>query len=120
MVDADELAAARARGAAQRRELDRELIVKMTKQIAILFPGCPPHHAAAIAEHTAVRGSGRVGRTAAGRNLEEPPWPRPLPPRFVTSIPITIRYWRLVWIVLTPGSRWPIRCKRLWKLGGHR
>ena len=35
----------------------------MTKQIAILFPGCPPRDAAAIAEHTAVRGSGRVGRT---------------------------------------------------------
>jgi hypothetical protein len=43
----------------------------MTKQIATLFPGCPPRDAAAIAQHTAVRGSGRVGRTAAGRNLEE-------------------------------------------------
>ena len=43
----------------------------MTKRIEDLFPGCPPREAAAIAEHTAVRGSGRVGRTAAGRNLEE-------------------------------------------------
>ena len=70
-ADADERAAARARGATQRRELDRELVARMTKQIATLFPGCPPRDAAAIAQHTAVRGSGRVGRTAAGRNLEE-------------------------------------------------
>jgi hypothetical protein len=70
-ADADERAAARARGALQRREHDRELVARMTKEIAALFPGCPPRDAAAIAQHTAVRGSGRVGRTAAGRKLEE-------------------------------------------------
>jgi hypothetical protein len=70
-ADADERAAARARGATQRGEQDRELVARMTKQIVALFPGCPPRDAAAIAQHTAVRGSGRVGRTAAGRNLEE-------------------------------------------------
>jgi hypothetical protein len=43
----------------------------MTEQIRALFPGCPPQEAAAIAGHTAVRGSGRVGRTAAGRKLDE-------------------------------------------------
>jgi hypothetical protein len=48
------------------------LIAQMTERIGILFPGCPPRQAAAIAAHTAARGSGRVGRTAAGRNLEEP------------------------------------------------
>jgi len=71
-ADANERAAARARGAAQRRKQDGELVARMTKQIADLFPGCPPRDAAAIAQHTAVRGSGRVGRTAAGRKLEEP------------------------------------------------
>ena len=71
-ADAWERASARAHAAAQRREQDRELVARMTKQIAILFPGCPSRDAAAIAEHTAVRGSGRVGRTAAGRKLEEP------------------------------------------------
>jgi len=34
------------------------------------FPGCPPERARAIAEHAAARGSGRVGRSAAGRALE--------------------------------------------------
>jgi hypothetical protein len=33
--------------------------------------GCPAHELASIAQHTAPRGSGRVGRTEEGRNLEE-------------------------------------------------
>jgi len=36
-----------------------------------LFPGCPPERAAAIAARTATRGSGRIGRTAAGQRLDE-------------------------------------------------
>jgi hypothetical protein len=35
-----------------------------------LFPGCPADRAQAIAVHTGRRGSGRVGRTAAGRALD--------------------------------------------------
>lgn len=69
--DADERAAARARAAVQRGEQDRKLVAQMTKLIADLFPGCPATEVAAIAEHTAVRGSGRVGRSEAGRNLDE-------------------------------------------------
>jgi len=68
--DADERAAGRAREAVRRREEDRELVARMAKQIGVLFPGCPAHERAAIAEYTAARGSGRVGRTEAGRNLE--------------------------------------------------
>jgi hypothetical protein len=69
--DADERAAARVRGAEHRHEQDRELVSRMVKQIGMLFPGCPSQEALAIAEHTAVRGSGRVGRSEAGRNLGE-------------------------------------------------
>lgn len=69
--DVDERAAARLRGAVHRREQDRGLVDRMMKQIAMLFPGCPQPEVASIAEHTAVRGSGRVGRTEAGRKLEE-------------------------------------------------
>jgi hypothetical protein len=69
--DADERAVARARGAEQRRKQDVELAAQMTKQIALLFPRCPASEVAEIAEHTARRGSGRVGRTTAGRNLDE-------------------------------------------------
>jgi len=69
--DADERAGARARAAVQRSEQDRKLVERMIKLIAELFPGCPVGEVAAIAEHTAVRGSGRVGRSEAGRNLDE-------------------------------------------------
>ncbi len=70
-LDADARATTRARAAVLRREQDRELITRMTKAILALFPGCPPHEAGAIAAHTAVRGSGRAGRSAAGRDLDE-------------------------------------------------
>ena len=50
---------------------ERKLVARMAKQIGVLFPGCPAHELATIAEHTAARGSERVGRTEAGRNLEE-------------------------------------------------
>jgi hypothetical protein len=69
--DADERAVARARAAVQRVEQDRKLVAQMIKLISELFPGCPSTEVAAIAEHTAVRGSGRVGRSEAGRNLDE-------------------------------------------------
>lgn len=70
VADAADRAVLRLRAAEQRREQDRALVLQMTRQIEILFPGCPPAERAAIAEHTAVRGSGRVGRTEAGRALE--------------------------------------------------
>jgi hypothetical protein len=71
LLDAGERAKARAVGAARRQEEDRALVARMTGQIGSLFPQCPPSEAAAIAAHTAARGSGRAGRTASGRNLEE-------------------------------------------------
>ncbi|MGC4051197.1 MAG: DUF2293 domain-containing protein [Paludibaculum sp.] len=70
-ADADQRARARAAGAAQREKEDREFIAILTRQILVLFPGCPPREAGRIAAHTAVRGSGRVGRTAAARKLDE-------------------------------------------------
>jgi hypothetical protein len=45
--------------------------MRMSESIRQMFPGCPPEEAQAIAAHTSVRGSGRVGRTASGRALEE-------------------------------------------------
>jgi hypothetical protein len=43
----------------------------MIQLIAELFPGCQTGEVEAIAEHTAVRGRGRVGRSEAGRNPDE-------------------------------------------------
>ncbi|WP_372448416.1 DUF2293 domain-containing protein [Kibdelosporangium banguiense] len=43
----------------------------MAELIGRLFPNCPAERATAIARHTGLRGSGRVGRSAAGRALDE-------------------------------------------------
>ncbi|GIJ78738.1 hypothetical protein SAMN05443287_1162 [Micromonospora phaseoli] len=63
----------------RRRERDRErraeqdvaLMARMAEQIRRLFPGCPASRAEAIAGHTGLRGSGRVGRSAAGRAVDD-------------------------------------------------
>lgn len=70
LADADVRARQRERDADRRAAADVELVARMAVEIGKLFPGCPPPRAQAIAEHTAVRGSGRVGRSAAGRELE--------------------------------------------------
>ena len=63
----------------RRRERDRERRAsederfqsRLAEEIRRVFPGCPPGRATAIARHTGLRGSGRVGRSAAGRALDE-------------------------------------------------
>ncbi|WP_245646923.1 DUF2293 domain-containing protein [Microtetraspora niveoalba] len=63
----------------RRRERDRvrreagdvEFQAELAGEIRRLFPGCPPERAEAIALHAGLRGSGRVGRTAAARVLDE-------------------------------------------------
>jgi len=69
---ADEEARARRseRDALRRADEDLELQTRMAVQIARLFRGCPVERAQAIARHASVRGSGRVGRSAAGRALD--------------------------------------------------
>lgn len=68
----DEMQRAKAREKAviRRGKQDQELVQEMTKLILDQYPGCSPDEAHQIAEHTALRGSGRVGRSAAGRSLE--------------------------------------------------
>lgn len=69
-ADAAERLANREKAARRRVEQDRNLATRMMESILALYPGCPPAEAQAIAAHTSRRGSGRVGRTAAGRALE--------------------------------------------------
>jgi hypothetical protein len=68
--DAPERAARRAQASLQREAEDREFVRDMTAALLELFPGCPPAEARAIAGHTGRRGSGCVGRSAAGRVLD--------------------------------------------------
>jgi hypothetical protein len=71
LEDADRRARLREREELHRAEQDRALVERMVTAILRFFPACPPDEARKIAEHTAVRGSGRVRRTAAGQSLEE-------------------------------------------------
>lgn len=70
LADADARARRRDRDEQRRRDADSELADRMAEEIVRLLPGCPPERAAAIALRTSARGSGRVGRTAAGRRLD--------------------------------------------------
>jgi hypothetical protein len=61
----------RERDRERRADSDADLQGRFVTEIARLFPGCPAGRAEAIARHTSLRGSGRVGRSAAGRTLNE-------------------------------------------------
>jgi hypothetical protein len=69
LADKESRARRRDRNAARRAGEDLELQARMAAEIRKLFPACPPERAEAIATRAAQRGSGRVGRTAAGRAL---------------------------------------------------
>jgi hypothetical protein len=70
LSDADRRAAQRERGAALREREDERLVEEMAATILEQYPGCPAGEARQIASHTARRGSGRVGRSGAGRQLQ--------------------------------------------------
>jgi len=70
-ADGAERAAARRKAAVARIAQDEIFATEFAERIRELFPGCPREEAEAIASHTSQRGSGRVGRTGAGRTLTE-------------------------------------------------
>jgi hypothetical protein len=70
LADEEARARRRERDAARRAEQDLDLARRMAEEIRRLLPGCPPERAEQIAAHAAARGSGRIGRTAAGRALD--------------------------------------------------
>ena len=70
LADEDARMRRRERDRDRRAAADVELQAAMTKEIKRLFPRCPAGRAEAIARHTSLRGSGRVGRSAAGRSLD--------------------------------------------------
>ncbi|MFV9634401.1 DUF2293 domain-containing protein [Mycobacterium neumannii] len=69
LSDADLRARRRDRDRIRRADEDVRFQGEFAAAIREQFPGCPPDRAEAIAMHTAARGSGRVGRSAAARSL---------------------------------------------------
>ncbi|MFI9546511.1 DUF2293 domain-containing protein [Streptomyces sp. NPDC052016] len=71
LADAEARRRRRARDARRRAAQDARFTEAFATEILRLFPGCPVDRARTIAAHASVRGSGRVGRSAAGRALSE-------------------------------------------------
>jgi hypothetical protein len=71
LADAEVRLRRREREAERRADMDVAFVGRFAAEIARLYPGCPAERAKAIALHAGQRGSGRVGRSAAGRDLEE-------------------------------------------------
>lgn len=56
----------------ERREaIDQQFIVRFAARIREIFPRCPSERETIIAEHACQKYSGRVGRSAAAKELEE-------------------------------------------------
>ncbi|MFD8806570.1 DUF2293 domain-containing protein [Streptomyces sp. NPDC059597] len=71
LADAEARRRRRARDAGRRAVEDERFVAEFAAEVRRLFPGCPAERALAIAAHAGARGSGRVGRSAAGRALSE-------------------------------------------------
>ncbi|SMQ15552.1 hypothetical protein SAMN06272771_1885 [Streptomyces sp. Ag82_O1-12] len=71
LADAEARRRRRVRDARRRAAQDALFAQAFAAEIRRLFPGCPADRARAVALHASERGSGRVGRSAAGRALSE-------------------------------------------------
>ncbi|WLW55885.1 DUF2293 domain-containing protein [Streptomyces sp. YU58] len=71
LADAEARRRRRMRDVRRRAAEDVRFTEAFAAEIGRLFPGCPAERARAIAAHASVRGSGRVGRSAAGRAFSE-------------------------------------------------
>lgn len=71
LADYDARLRRRERDAVRRADEDVVFQRRFAAQLARLYPGCPAQRAQDIARHAGLRGSGRVGRSAAGRALDE-------------------------------------------------
>jgi hypothetical protein len=61
----------REREAARRAELDRQYIERFAVRVRELFSRCPLGREMVIAEHACLRYSGRIGRSAAAKSLDQ-------------------------------------------------
>ena len=69
--DVDARERRRERDSIRRARLDQEFVHKFSERISGLFPGILADRAQKIAEHACCKYSGRIGRTAAARELDE-------------------------------------------------
>jgi len=61
----------RNRETVRRDEVDRQYLEQFAQRVRELFPACPKGREASIAEHACKKYSGRVGRSASAKKLDE-------------------------------------------------
>lgn len=71
LSDEDARSRARERAAVRRVVLDGEYVKKFAARLLEMYPGCPPEEARSIAGHACEKYSGRVGRSAAAKELDD-------------------------------------------------
>jgi hypothetical protein len=71
LVDSDVRERRRERDAVRRQEMDQQYLRDFAGRVRELFPGCPTSRETVIAEHACRKYSGRVGRSASAKSLEE-------------------------------------------------
>jgi hypothetical protein len=71
LADADVRARRQERASARRAELDQEYIRRFAGRVRKLYPACPAGREQVIAEHACQKYSGRVGRSANAKALDE-------------------------------------------------
>ncbi len=71
LADSEARERSRQREALRRQQIDRRHVEQFAARVRELYCGCPAERGASIAEHACRRSSGRIGRTAQGRNLDE-------------------------------------------------
>jgi hypothetical protein len=70
LSDAEARRLARERAAERREDHDAEYLAAFTRRVGELFPGCPIEEQRAIAQHACEKYSGRIGRSAAAKELQ--------------------------------------------------
>jgi len=71
LADAEVRERRRLRDAEKREEIDREFVKSFSRRVRDLYPNCPPGREQVISEHACRKYSGRVGRSAAAKALDE-------------------------------------------------
>jgi hypothetical protein len=71
LADSESRARRREREAEKHAEMDQKYIGQFALRVRELFPRCPSGREIAIAQHACLKYSGRVGRSAAARKLDE-------------------------------------------------
>lgn len=71
LADSDARERRREREARRRAEQDQQYIEQFEHNVRELFPGCPEGREKTIAQHACQKYSGRVGRSAAAKRLDE-------------------------------------------------